>query len=1106
MRTCPIPAVFLALVSSIGCDSLPKRGNDAATVSIGQPTVYMRERSLVERFEDLEWLRLQRSPEKENEYEQGFQGSSRTTTAEFTGFALKLAIGEALQEDEPAGADSGTGSGSGSEAGSPTAPGTTSPPPQDGADQAGELYTKRALETLGTIPDAELGEALEMLHAASPTVSPRDKLVNRIAFRDTVAEEIRKRSLDDVHDLEGMALYEIQFDLSLVGGEDAGQSYAVMLEIAPACKPQLDEPTAKRVIEAMKAACIAEIEEATARYAQGSLTTQNSAFVEEAVLRGALAARHVDLMDVRAKMEALEHGQAVPWSRVWRERATLEASLRSRVETIGEGPPTVVPTEERWRTWSVDPIAPHAFRNAVLASSDEDLARAHSLILGFQEACDSSLRALIGRQQVLRDAEAARPKPPPTEEEIRQLQLALEDENEPWKAMALRPPVSSEPTAAERTSADEKEFRDLLRRLEELGAPEADRLGSLLRGSTPDVLRFSKHALGFVIARAFERDSGGVLRIDPAVHPGSLDARTLLPLLLKGQEGDLARWKLPETSAARVVSVAPAEVAEQVTTSAQSDIRRAFSAAVDGLFRGTITSAQAAFDRASQELRRYELIGRNSLLIGFVGGDGSKCSASNSFGWIMGPRLETTTGGRAKLRYRQVSGHYPVTATLIAPATLVGLVLRYRVFRINDAGEWLESRAVPHPSERTRTAPFPLEQTLAPRQSNTITLTLPVDPETIAQGILARNRWSVSRPAILAARAARPGESLRDDERPPQWRMQAGEKKAAITVLGSNLWRNPQVYVGGQRASRVQILSDLGGLWAEFDEVRAPAGQDGKPVPVDLLVSTSRGSDRILGGVEILPARAESKPPEPKLAPPVQVVVPKVTNGAKDDSLATVDLRFELTPPLPKAWCELRLRLQQESAAALLVDAPVDPKLLFLDPMIPGGLELRGLALEKGAAWDPSEVLECVLQMRESPVADLRDLHPRPAKVVLVRDPIACTAAGKLTGKQEDAKWLLASETDVTLTQDKKLDPAHLGLLLPSLKVGEFASAQASIGGLPLTPIQLKAKEGSAGEHWLARFPTGAVLGTKELAASAEVVIQVGRAKLRACVLLEGKK
>lgn len=1104
MRTSCGLASCLLLFLAVGCSDLPERGDDDAVLSVGEPTVFRRERSLVERFEDLEWLRLQRSPEKEKEYEQEFQGSSRTASAEFTGFALKAAIGEALAA--PAAADPGDGSGT--DSGSTSSSTSTAATASDADGSAGDASnpdTRAALAALGTIPDAALGQALDRLNAASPKLLPRDRFANRVAFRDTVAEAIRRRSLDDVHDLAGLTLYELQFDLTLMAGENAGHPHVVVLDVGEATSS--DFLDAHAVFNKLRTKCLAWIESASASLASGRASIDESQEIGESILRGVFAARYEDMRRLAAAAEPLENLQ--------RESCKVleQPEMKRRVARLAEsGLLTPDELRELSRLTGVCALPRLEELGAQLATWQGQL-RSHAAVLGalvtcervetasteitrMNSACDEylaqitirhpdvmALSKLLGRileawrQSGLDDTEA--------NDLARRSQRALVEYKEKLDRVgAIRFEATTASVATDyghfdevptRTAQSQKDFEAMLASLESLQRLDQvaiDDLRKCLRVANADEVReHAQRAIGFVIARVSATASGGALEYRETQIVEGLDVRTLLPVLLVANVDRLREWQRMYAERTRVVGVTPTEMSEQFTSSAQSDIRSAFSAVLDGVFRGSVASANAAFERATQELRRYELIARNPIVVGFVGGDVRKGAPSNSFGWVIGPRLETTTEGRAGLRYRSSASHHAVSACIVAPASADSLTLNYRVFRIEDSGRWTEAKSIEQCAPKAPDA--------APC---TITVRLPRSVDTIANAFLAEHAPGATKPKLS------PDQS---------WRVQADEK-CGLTILGAELWRNPQVYVDGQRATRVQILSDLGGLWAEFEKLRPLAGQEEGSVKADLVVSTSRGTDLRRGAVEVLAPRKQKKAQEPSLEPSVQVVVPRPSDGGKK---ATVDLRFTLAPPLPQARHEVVAVVRRKNAASG-IPIVVPPDLIATDPQKPNELEIRGLVVPSADPWATVDGFDVVLKVRDNEKSDLRALHPKPAEVVLVALPIVCQplAADPLRGSLVEGRWKLVDATTIEVATNPRLEPGHHDLFIPELASGTPVAARAWLGGAGESTVKIQPKAGEVGRVWRIELPKGAILvstNPQAIPAETELVVEVGKARFQ---------
>jgi hypothetical protein len=85
--------------------------------------------------------------------------------------------------------------------------------------------------------------------------------------------------------------------------------------------------------------------------------------------------------------------------------------------------------------------------------------------------------------------------------------------------------------------------------------------------------------------------------------------------------------------------------------------------------------------------------------------------------------------------------------------------------------------------------------------------------------------------------------------------------RQSIIVRGTDLWRNPVVFLGTQKATSLEVLPDMRGLVAHFDQVQLPASPDLKEAAVlDLTIVTS-GGDR--SGRRRSPCCRQGRPSRP---------------------------------------------------------------------------------------------------------------------------------------------------------------------------------------------------------------------------------------------------
>jgi hypothetical protein len=91
--------------------------------------------------------------------------------------------------------------------------------------------------------------------------------------------------------------------------------------------------------------------------------------------------------------------------------------------------------------------------------------------------------------------------------------------------------------------------------------------------------------------------------------------------------------------------------------------------------------------------------------------------------------------------------------------------------------------------------------------------------------------------------------------------LRAGEP-ASIVIPGERLWKSTMVTLNGQLAGRIQVLPDMRGIIATFEEVASPARSDEEGVSASLLVWTSEGSSPVNTNIQILPRVPKQQPPE----------------------------------------------------------------------------------------------------------------------------------------------------------------------------------------------------------------------------------------------------
>jgi hypothetical protein len=110
------------------------------------------------------------------------------------------------------------------------------------------------------------------------------------------------------------------------------------------------------------------------------------------------------------------------------------------------------------------------------------------------------------------------------------------------------------------------------------------------------------------------------------------------------------------------------------------------------------------------------------------------------------------------------------------------------------------------------------------------------------------------------------------------------DRQETVVIFGQNLWRNPVVFVGRERADRVEILPDMEGVAANFSRVRQPAGWSlGQQFGLEpIWIWTSEGT-AIVGDARVVkkaePPAATAEKPLFRIATPVPWIAAKDRTG-----------------------------------------------------------------------------------------------------------------------------------------------------------------------------------------------------------------------------------
>jgi len=200
-----------------------------------------------------------------------------------------------------------------------------------------------------------------------------------------------------------------------------------------------------------------------------------------------------------------------------------------------------------------------------------------------------------------------------------------------------------------------------------------------------------------------------------------------------------------------------------------------------------------------------------------------------------------------------------------------------------------------------------------------LTIDLPSDPAALTRGLLSLDGTQRRTPSIEPR--------WDDDPSHRQLLLTAANTPQTLVIRGTDLWRNPDVFVGSQRAKSIEIMPDMLGIVATFDKVETPPHL-GKDYPqADLTVVTSGGISTLRNGVTIMPCIEAPKP-----ASAVELSTVRIASGGNltlssdpallPDNYADFGLWVRPKEGTDDDWRRLPVSIRN-SGATLKISAPV---------------------------------------------------------------------------------------------------------------------------------------------------------------------------------------
>jgi hypothetical protein len=349
-------------------------------------------------------------------------------------------------------------------------------------------------------------------------------------------------------------------------------------------------------------------------------------------------------------------------------------------------------------------------------------------------------------------------------------------------------------------------------------------------------------------------------------------------------------------------STAPAELAQRVSTVASATQALDLMASVSAIIPQAGAGINAASEVQQIASGHVDAIESAPLIVGFSNAgamnlEGRQYGAEPSepsFGWVFGPKV-IVDSEKSKLALSQVLVEQPVTADISVPGWWTRLRLRVETaWAANFESSMLAGAAYNGKSDPTR-------QPKNRVSDYVIDVPLQTSPASFEQltEFLANKTWGLQY-KLPVVTGIRPATVLAC----------AGSK---LLISGTDLWRGTKVYLNAVRAEPITIMPDMQGVEATFDLSST------KPGKAALTVWTQLGQ---VDGGSVVIAACSTKPDAvtPKLKPEAfPIVIAGLPMKVSTDAKIVQGTKYRAV-----------IRMADKSDAPLYIDA--DPGNLVADP------------------------------------------------------------------------------------------------------------------------------------------------------------------------------
>jgi len=176
--------------------------------------------------------------------------------------------------------------------------------------------------------------------------------------------------------------------------------------------------------------------------------------------------------------------------------------------------------------------------------------------------------------------------------------------------------------------------------------------------------------------------------------------------------------------------------------------------------------------------------------------------SATDFGWILGPKLQTLDSQKSSFKFVQVPAQHSLSAVVSVPSW-------WTAIDIDIESCWIEQGNI-REQESEQIDNFCDDDVIANTHRNKIkyTVRLPGSPSELPR----KFGYDIERAPWIERNQQ---ESYLAD-------FFVGQRDASLIIKGNELWRSTVVTIGNQKADQIEVLPNMKGIIATFDEIKLP--------------------------------------------------------------------------------------------------------------------------------------------------------------------------------------------------------------------------------------------------------------------------------------------